>query len=72
MALITDSMRDWSYREATRRLHRAGQRHLPRHAAGVRIDSSGNRIVDCQCGWSGNGLGWLSHVDHIISDALRD
>lgn len=61
---------DWTYRSARRRLIRAGRAELPRHVAVARLDEVGNRIVDCRCGWSGNGLGWAGHLDSVIRLAL--
>jgi hypothetical protein len=57
---------DWTYRAAKRRLLRAGRTELPRHVAVARMDGAGNRIVDCRCGWSGNGLGWADHIDRVV------
>lgn len=65
-------IRDWTYRGAQLRLRRVGQRHLARHIARVQLDAVGNRMVQCGCGWRGNGLGWLAHVDHVIGGAVRD
>ena len=61
---------DWSYRAARERLVRAGQAQLPGHVAGARMDDNGNRIVDCLCGWTGNGLGWARHLDSVVRVAL--
>ena len=61
---------DWTYRAARRRLIRAGEAQLPRHIAAARMDQNGNRIVDCGCGWSGNGLGWAGHLDAVVRLAL--
>jgi hypothetical protein len=72
MAVTSRSIRDWTYREAQRRLHRAGQSNLPNHSAQVRLDAAANRVVDCRCGWIGNGLGWLAHLDSVVSGALSD
>lgn len=69
---ITTAIRDWTYRGAQLRLHRAGQANLPRHIASVRLDWAGNRVIECRCGWTGNGLGWVSHVDDVVRGALRD
>ena len=61
---------DWTYRAARQRIVRAGRVELPRHAAVVRMDDNGNRIVDCACGWMGNGLGWAGHLDSVVRLAL--
>jgi hypothetical protein len=61
---------DWTYRAARRRLLKAGRAQLPRHSAAARMDRNGNRIVDCSCGWSGNGLGWAGHLDSVVRLAL--
>ena len=61
---------DWTYEAARQRLVRAGQSQLPRHVAAARMDENGNRIVDCLCGWSGNGLGWTRHLDSVVRVAL--
>jgi hypothetical protein len=72
MALTTPVVRDWSYRGAQRRLRRAAKALLPRHTGSVRLDSAGNRIAECSCGWTGDGPGWLSHLDEVVSSVLRD
>lgn len=72
MAPRTDIIRDWTYREAKLRLRTAARSLLPRHAARVRLDRAGNRVVACDCGWQGNGPGWLSHIDDVVSSALHD
>lgn len=64
--------RDWSYRSARRRLVRAGRAALPRHTAAARMDARANRIVECGCGWTGNGLGWAEHIDQVVRLALRE
>jgi cyclopropane fatty-acyl-phospholipid synthase-like methyltransferase len=61
---------DWTYLDARRRLVRAGQAQLPRHVASARLDEMGNRLVDCGCGWTGNGLGWIAHIDSVVRAAL--
>ena len=61
---------DWTYRAARSRMVRAGRALLPRHVAVARLDNRGNRIVDCGCGWSGNGLGWAGHLDSVMRIAL--
>ena len=61
---------DWTYEAARQRLLRAGRAQLPRHAAAARMDDNGNRIVECRCGWSGNGLGWTRHLDSVVRGAL--
>jgi hypothetical protein len=61
---------DWTYRRAKARMLRAGRAELLRHTARGRLDDRGNRLVDCGCGWSGNGLGWAAHLDHVIHLAL--
>lgn len=61
---------DWTYAAARQRIVRAGRVELPRHRAVVRMDDDGNRIVDCACGWTGNGLGWAGHLDSVVRLAL--
>jgi len=61
---------DWTYRDARRRMVRAGRAQLPRHSAVPRLDDRGNRMVDCSCGWTGNGLGWVGHIDNVVLAAL--
>jgi hypothetical protein len=70
MSVRPSDRQDWTYRAARRRLVRAGMTQLPRHVAGARMDRNGNRIVDCACGWSGNGLGWSGHLDSVVRQAL--
>lgn len=70
MTALRPDRQDWSYRAARRRLLKAGREQLPRHSAAARMDRIGNRIVDCSCGWSGNGLGWASHLDSVVRRAL--
>jgi len=72
MAPRTDTIRDWTYREAKLRLRTVARSLLPRHAAHVRLNRAGNRVVACDCGWHGDGPGWLSHVDEVVSSALHD
>ena len=61
---------DWTYRAARLRMIKAGGQQLSRHSAAARMDRNGNRIVDCSCGWSGNGLGWAGHLDSVVRLAL--
>jgi hypothetical protein len=61
---------DWTYRDARRRMLRAGRALLPRHVAVARLDDQGNRLVDCSCGWIGNGLGWAGHLDSVVRAGL--
>jgi hypothetical protein len=61
---------DWSYSDARRRLVRAGRSQLARHTARGRLDDEANRVVDCSCGWTGNGLGWVEHLDNVVRSAL--
>jgi ubiquinone/menaquinone biosynthesis C-methylase UbiE len=61
---------DWTYRAARRRMLKAGRAQLPRHNAVARMDRKGNRIVDCGCGWSGNGLGWAGHLEDVVRQAI--
>jgi hypothetical protein len=72
MTVGDDRVRDLTYGEARRRLLRAGRSQLRRHTATGRLDDVGNRIVDCTCGWTGNGLGWAGHLDHVVRSALGD
>ncbi len=72
MAVETSLSGDWTYREAQLRLHQAGESRLPHHSAAVHLDPAANRVVGCQCGWSGNGLGWIAHLEQVVSGALRD
>jgi hypothetical protein len=62
--------KDWSYRDARRRLVAVGDRHLRHHTASGRLDEHANRIVDCSCGWTGNALGWAGHLDQVVRAAL--
>jgi hypothetical protein len=71
MTARRDGVPDWSYRDARQRLIAAGQALLPRHSATGRLDERANRLVDCTCGWSGNGLGWSEHLDHVVRSGLR-
>lgn len=61
---------DWTYRAARRRMINAARVQLPRHVASPRLDDDGNRLVDCGCGWAGNGLGWNAHLDSVVRAAL--
>jgi len=61
---------DWTYRAARDRMVRAARQQLPAHGAAAKIDDQGNRIVECGCGWVGNGLGWASHLDAVVRSAL--
>ena len=63
-------MRDWTYRAARRRMVQAGGVELAHHIGTGRMDMRGNRIVDCSCGWAGNGLGWSSHLDDVVKHAV--
>jgi hypothetical protein len=70
MTALSLSDRDWSYRDAVRRLAIVGGAELPRHTATARLDQRGNRIVGCGCGWGGNALGWANHIDAVVHSAL--
>jgi hypothetical protein len=71
MAMAAHTHRqDWTYRAARQRMLRVGRAQLPSHTAVARMDDAGNRIVDCRCGWSGNGLGWADHLDSVVRQAL--
>ena len=63
-------VQDWTYSAARRRMVLAAGASLPRHGAVARLDDRGNRIVECACGWRGNGLGWEGHLDSVIRLAL--
>lgn len=67
---IANHRKDWTYRDARRRLVRAARMQLPNHRASPRLDDEGNRLVDCGCGWTGNGLGWAAHLDAVVRSAL--
>jgi hypothetical protein len=69
MTARADEVQDWTYRAARRRMVSAGRTELPRHVAVARLDDDGNRLVDCSCGWRGNGLGWAAHLDHVVRSA---
>ena len=62
---------DWSYRDAQRRLVRAGRRHLQRHAAVIRLDDGANPIVDCACSWTGNAIGWAEHLEGVVHASIE-
>ena len=70
MAGVRTERQDWTFRAARRRMLRAGRTQLPLHVAVARMDEAANRIVDCRCGWSGNGLGWADHLDRVVRQAL--
>jgi len=63
-------IRDWTYRDARLRLVRAGRARLPEHVAVAALDDDGNRLVECGCGWRGNGIGWSAHIDSVVRAAL--
>lgn len=67
-----DDVPDWTYRDARRRMLHAGRAQLPGHSAVARLDDHGNRLVDCRCGWTGNGLGWAGHLDSVVRSALDE
>lgn len=70
MTARREETQDWTYRAAKRRMLRAGRTQLARHGAIARLDARGNRIVECGCGWKGNGLGWSEHLDSVMRVAL--
>lgn len=70
MTIRGEEVQDWTYLDARRRMVRAGRTQLPQHTATGRLDDDGNRLVDCSCGWSGNGLGWVGHLDNVVRAAL--
>jgi len=72
MTAISPRIRDWTYQAAADRLRQSATVELPDHRAHMTLDPVGNRVVTCGCGWHGNGLGWLAHIDHIVSAAVRD
>jgi hypothetical protein len=72
MAVGAGRVRDWTYHGARLRLLRAGGIQLPHHTATPRLDDLGNRIVDCRCGWTGNGVGWITHIDGVLAASLQD
>ena len=65
-------VKDWSYREARRRMIRAARPRLSRHTAIPSLDDDGNRLVTCRCGWRGNGIGWAGHVDTVVRAAVDE
>ncbi|MDQ4036013.1 MAG: hypothetical protein M3153_08790 [Chloroflexota bacterium] len=71
MTGLADRRQDWTYRAARRRMVRAGRAEIGRHTAVARLDDHGNRLVDCGCGWTGNGLGWAAHLDAVVRSALN-
>lgn len=67
---ISRRIRDWTYRDARRRMVQAARPRLRDHAGMAGIDDDGNRLVQCGCGWHGNGLGWVAHVDSVVRAAV--
>jgi hypothetical protein len=67
---ISSRIRDWTYRDARRRMVQAARARLRDHAARADVDDDGNRLVQCGCGWRGNGLGWVAHVDSVVRAAV--
>lgn len=65
-------VKDWSYREARRRLVRAARPRLSQHTATPSVDEQGNRRVACRCGWNGNGIGWVGHLDNVVRAAVDE
>lgn len=63
-------IRDWTYRDARRRMVRAGRARLPEHVGVASLDDDGNRLVECGCGWRGNGIGWATHIDSVVRAAI--
>jgi hypothetical protein len=69
---MTTEARDWTYREATVRLVRAGRERLASHLAHARLDGAANLVVECTCRWRGNGVGWARHLESVVATALQD
>lgn len=67
-ASISD--RDWTYRDARRRMVSVGRARLLEHVGVASLDDHGNRLVECGCGWRGNGIGWAGHVDSVVRSAV--
>lgn len=61
---------DWTYRDARRRLVQEARIRLRDHVGRASIDDDANRLVHCDCGWRGNGLGWVAHVDSVVRSAV--
>lgn len=59
-----------TYSDAWHRLVTAGREVLPRHTGTGSLDERGNRVVDCDCWWRGNGLGWAGHLDSVVRSAI--
>lgn len=70
MAVTHGGMQDWTYRDARRRMVRAGRARLPEHVGVASLDDDGNRLVECGCGWRGNAIGWAGHVDSVVRSAV--
>lgn len=69
MTVGQDPEPDWTYRDAWHRLVTAGRKVLSGHTGTASLDDRGNRVVDCGCGWRGNGLGWAGHLDSVVRSA---
>jgi hypothetical protein len=70
MTISGHRVRDWTYRDARRRMVQVGRARLREHVGVASLDDVGNRLVRCACGWRGNGPGWMGHLDTVVRSAV--
>jgi hypothetical protein len=70
MTISGHPVRDWTYRDARQRMVRLGRARLLEHTGLPDLDDDGNRLVQCACGWRGNGIGWSRHLDTVVRAAI--
>jgi hypothetical protein len=71
MTISGHPAQDWTYRDARRRMVRLGRARLLEHTGLAGLDDDGNRLVQCACGWRGNGIGWARHLESVVRSAIN-
>lgn len=64
--------RDWSFAGAMQRWERAAEHVLPDHAALPYVDSELGVAILCKCGFRGRGPAYLSHLNEMLQEAIKD
>lgn len=64
--------RDWTFQGAMQRWERTAEAVLPDHAAVPYVDSEIGVAILCKCGFRGRGPAYLSHLNEMLTAALKD
>lgn len=65
-------VRDWSFAGAMLRWERAAKLVLPDHAALPYVDAELGVAMLCRCDFRGRGPAYLSHLNEMLTAAIKD